>query len=341
MSYNASAMTKEALLDEASDWVSKLDRGLDENELVFLGEFLDQPEARELFLDLAKMSDQLNALATLAEDLPTQRKKSFTRVYQFALAAMLLISVSLVLLFDSSPTQNAAPSPKAIVYETLKGEQSVVKLEDGSDVVLNTGTELKVVFADSGRLAILVRGEAYFDVASDPYRPFSVVAGDHLIQAVGTSFSVYYPTRGPIEVIVEEGIVRVKSDASAASKAAENEQTSPTLIVGGSPLEAGQLGLFTGDTGTVLRIDSDSLDAQLSWRQGKLVFRGETLERALADVSRYTTTEFEFLDEDAKSIAVAGVFQSGDVDGLLRTLAANLGITYQRIDEDRILISRR
>ncbi|MEQ8693229.1 MAG: FecR domain-containing protein, partial [Pseudomonadales bacterium] len=174
-----------------------------------------------------------------------------------------------------------------------------------------------------------------------PARPFSVQSGAHLVQVVGTSFSVYRDTADKTEVIVEEGTVRVKESVDFAISRELDVVKPPTLMVGGDKLSAGDIGIFGNAAPLVDVIDHESLGARLAWREGKLVFRGDTLEAALAQISRYTTTRFEFLDEKAKQLTVAGVFQSGDVEGLLRTLKANFDIAYQRIDDDLILIGIR
>ena len=78
---------------------------------------------------------------------------------------------------------------------------------------------------------------------------------------------------------------------------------------------------------------------KLSWREGRVVFRGESLEAALAEIERYTTVQFVFLDEDLKSRSVTGRFRAGDVDGLLVALRTNFNITHERSDDGRVLLS--
>jgi transmembrane sensor len=72
---------------------------------------------------------------------------------------------------------------------------------------------------------------------------------------------------------------------------------------------------------TIAKADDNEITAQLSWRQGNLVFRGETLEDALVEINRYTSVQFEVIDESIKQERIAGLFKAGDVDGLLAALA--------------------
>ena len=88
------------------------------------------------------------------------------------------------------------------------------------------------------------------------------------------------------------------------------------------------------------QIDSEQIEASLSWQQGNLVFKGEPLEHAMAEVSRYTPYSFEFADEQLKQIQVAGLFQTGDVDGLLSALEQNFNVKHQRIGSSVIRLRK-
>ena len=78
---------------------------------------------------------------------------------------------------------------------------------------------------------------------------------------------------------------------------------------------------------------------ELSWRDGNLIFRGESLAVAAAEVGRYTPVEFVFVDEGLQKVRVAGFFKAGDVTGFLSNLEANFDITYERVDDQTILLS--
>src|SRR5207245_2615866 len=66
------------------------------------------------------------------------------------------------------------------------GERSVLALADGSKVTLNTASAVRADYTGRERRLTLVRGEAFFDVAKDPTRPFMVTAGSRQVIAVGT-----------------------------------------------------------------------------------------------------------------------------------------------------------
>jgi len=92
---------------------------------------------------------------------------------------------------------------------------------------------------------------------------------------------------------------------------------------------------------TIAKADDNEINAQLSWRQGNLVFRGETLEDALIEINRYTSVQFEVADEHIKQERIAGLFKAGDVDGLLAALEQNFNIHNQRIGNNKIRLSAK
>ncbi|MBL8267407.1 FecR family protein, partial [Steroidobacter sp.] len=79
---------------------------------------------------------------------------------------------------------------RAPSYATLIGEQRTVRLDDGSRISLNSLSRIVVDYSSRQRLVRLEEGEAYFEVASNPRRPFVVVAGNREVTAVGTTFTV-------------------------------------------------------------------------------------------------------------------------------------------------------
>ena len=89
----------------------------------------------------------------------------------------------------------------------------------------------------------------------------------------------------------------------------------------------------------VLKIDAVDIAASLSWRSGNLIFRGETLAEAVAEISRYTDIQFELADDaKLKDIHVAGMFKTGDVNGLLAVFKSNFNISHERLSRDKILL---
>ena len=329
-------MTKRSV-DEASDWLAKLDRGLSAVEEQDLKTWLSQqPENRRALLRLASLWDKMDSLSLLTELFPPARKQNHPRKFLYsaiaASVAMLVIAGWLVLRsadLVTTPADRAVASI-ASAYETAIGERSTVRLPDQSVLTLNTNSLVKVTYNNEQRRLVLERGEMSIEVAHDPRRPLSVVAGQKVVRAVGTAFNVQIIDDARVEVIVTEGTVMVVDDTVVTAK--QTIGTTPRTVTKGERV------LLGADQETISKVSDSALSAELSWRQGNLIFRGETLAVAIAEVSRYTPVKFDIADERLKEIRIGGLFKAGDVDGLLATLKENFNIDSERLDAERVLL---
>lgn len=185
------------------------------------------------------------------------------------------------------------------VYRTDVGERATVTLADGSRVLLNTGSEVRVGYTDGRRNLFLASGEAWFDVAKDPNRPFVVSAGAHKVTAVGTSFDVRLEPAG-LRVAVSEGRVAVDARTRRLSEVAAGERMD---VIGDTAVLRPNTGPLAGD-----------------WREGRIEFASVTLAEAAAEMNRYRRTPIVVSDPAAGRLKVSGVFYAGDGSGFLDAL---------------------
>ncbi|MBB3061065.1 FecR family protein [Microbulbifer rhizosphaerae] len=334
---------RERCLDEASEWLARLDRGLDESETRDFQRWLAASrENSDTFMQIAELWDKMDALSRLADLFPppAEKKPSFGR--WLAAAASVLLVLGAALWQAGMLTGSPPASTVNKVYETAIGEHSTVNLPDGSVLVLNTDSLVRVHYTLTSRLIELDRGEINVRVARDRERPLSVLAAGRVVQAVGTAFNVQLRRDRSVELIVTEGRVRVADGQNGGPGGARNEPqplpATATAVSGGERL------LMSGERPQpeqVERIEPAEMDARLSWRSGNLVFRGEPLEQAVAEISRYTSVKFRIEDEQLKGLRVAGLFRTGDIKGLLRTLNDNFDIANERIDEQTVILRAR
>ena len=334
---------KDARYDRASVWIARLDRGLSENEIRELRAWLsDDAENIAVLTSMARLWDDMDALSRLADlfPVPMHRRRVFL-LFNVGIAATLVIAVMLALWvrFGVGPPDEheyKLVEPAQDVYETSVGEQSTFTLSDGTLVVLNTNSLLRVVFTDEYRLLTLDRGEVNVRVARDASRPLSLIARDKIFQAIGTVFNVEINQDASIELVVTEGRVRVgvreRTDESQGATQPRVLEDSALTVAAGEELVLGENGE------EITPVSPEEIEVKLSWRSGDLIFRGEPLEEAVREVGRYTSVEFVVLDQDLKKVRVAGRFKAGDVDGLLVTLRENFNIAYERIDERTVVL---
>jgi len=339
---------------QAANWIAIIDRGLTDSEQIEFEAWLSiSPLHSEVLLKCASMWDLLEVLSPIAKLMPmdaelaianiSEGKDSFAEPAGYgerltwrnsiAIAAsfMLVLGISFYIslpLFDDQAieqnqelTQNNNAEQGLVAYKTAIGEISKASLPDGSKLQLNTNTELRVRFNDNQRTVELVRGEAFFEVAKDPNKPFVVMAGGDSVTAVGTAFSVDASLIGSTEVLVTEGKVRVKS--------VQNEQ--PVY------LESGQKALVQNNAYQVSH--NSDIDSQLAWREQELIFQGESLDKVVQEINRYTSLTLKLVDPEIASIPVGGFFKTGDLNQLLQIFEYNLGVSYTRIG-DEILLSK-
>ena len=380
--------SREDIEAQAADWLIRFDseRALEAEELLRFREWLQSnPAHPEELIRLNEFwSDQsLVALPIPLEQLcyeamghkvteskqgeevliPWYHWQGFTARSTLALASMLVI---MILSVPWLSTDFFSAAQHNALYATAIGQQQTITLADGSVMVLNTNSQVKVDYRPQYRNIHLLQGEAYFEVAKQAERPFRVYAGRGRVQAVGTAFSVYIQQNADVDVVVTEGTIAL---ALLAEKTQQHNSGSPQKPVTGSErsttesseyfvampvdelglLEAGhettilvaQNAQTTGDNklGQVKSLPRDELERRGAWRSGLLVFSGTTLEDVVKEISRYTTLSIDIVDPELKAIRIGGRFSVNSTGALFDALEANFGLQVKRQTYNRIEIS--
>lgn len=245
--------------------------------------------------------------------------QGFGRLQRISAAAVLLLVVGVVF--------SLWPLPEGH-YRTGKGEQLTQALADGSVVTLNTNSYLAVDFSDGERRIELRDGEAYFEVAHDPGRPFVVYAGEGQVRAVGTAFNVYAREES-VAVTVTEGIVEV-----SAEPVATGNQPAKRVTVNQSLVYRNKLGLVT-------ERDSAWVGKRLAWRQHKLYFDNTSLEAFVDQLNRYSPGRIMIMDPALRDLRVGGVFKAGDSASALAALEASFDVEPVRFTPYLTLLYKR
>lgn len=192
-------------------------------------------------------------------------------------------------------------------YRTALGSIETVSLADGSKAILASDSLIDVQVSRRERRVALTRGEAIFDVAKDPGRPFVVAGGEREVVAVGTRFSVRRDAR-ELRVVVTEGTVRLQSPAGKPG-------ARPTAL-----LPAGSVALVRADGVLVRSIPVAEAEQLLGWRDGLLVFRDATLADVAAEFNRYNARKMVVADAEAGALRIGGSFRWDNAEGFARLL---------------------
>lgn len=211
-----------------------------------------------------------------------------------------------------------APAPVVIArhFETRRGEMRDVKLADGSRLRLNGATRLDVELHGDRRDATLLAGEAYFDIAHDPARPFTVHAGGSRVQVLGTAFDIDM-VRSQVGLSVYRGAVRFAPVRQPAA---------------GVTVRAGWRSHFRdGTAAQPLAFDP----AQQDWREGWLDTNGMKLGDLVDTLNRQGGPVVSAPPPALADMPVAGRFRVDNPQQLLSAIGGAYGFTVKR-SVDRI-----
>lgn len=267
---------------------------------------------------------------------------------------LLVCMIAGVWFFRTAPrTDTIAPKQQAYRSEvsTRYGSKTKLVLPDGTQVWLNSGSKLTYdkTYGAASR-EVLLTGEAYFDVAKNPARPFVIHAPGFNIKVLGTAFNVRsFPgekksetslIRGSIEVtfsdrptekiilkpneklvIANEEIPGKKPVATAVHKK-DNIPQEPIVAVSHLTYEP-----------------TDSTIVETSWMINKLIFRSESFEELAVRMERWYGVQIRFASEDLKRKKFTGAFENETIQQALKALQYSWPFRYS-INKQEILLTR-
>lgn len=216
-------------------------------------------------------------------------------------------------------------------YATARGEIRTIPLTDGSVMMLNTATSAIVRYSNAQREIVLTEGEALFDVAKDPARPFRVVSGLTETVALGTHFSVRHLPSEPVAILVEEGLVDVTQKGSASLRSAKLSANMRAL----SFAPASGRGIVT------TALDPSVVESETAWRQGMLAFRGTTLADAVKQFDRYGDSNIAIADPAIGTIPITGLFSAYRPREFIETVTLSLNLRVDADPATNMLVVRR
>lgn len=182
---------------------------------------------------------------------------------------------------------------KEIGYNTINvpyGGTYTVELCDGTKVYLNSGTTLEFPSRFDGKVrSVILKGEAYFDVARNVSKPFVVEVDEMKVKVLGTSFNVksYVDEPGVYTTLVE-GSVAILRDGQPEKK-----------------IKPGEQAYYNKGVGT-LSIAEVDVNEFTSWKDGVFYFKDIALEEILRIVSRWYDLEVFYMNQGAKSVIYSG-----------------------------------
>jgi transmembrane sensor len=216
-------------------------------------------------------------------------------------------------------------------YHTNTGEVREIKLDDGSQLLLNTNTAVSVEYQTTLRQIILHHGQVRFTVANDSQRPFEVKSGELLVRALGTVFEVFNRQSGGTSVTVQEHAVAVR----LVTESQASGEGQPTTI----RVQEGQQLRYSGN-GVFHPLESVELAQTSAWQQHKISINDRPLGELIAELDRYRVGRIFLSDAKLKNLRVVGVFSLTDPDAVLKKVCQVLALEEIRLGPWWVLLRR-
>jgi transmembrane sensor len=271
------------------------------------------------------MDDRILAMRRAALAAPRRSRPAWIRPTA-AVASVVAVALVVGIAFRHNPWSVDNGDNE---YATQVGERSSITLTDGSTVVLNTDSRMKVAFNPQVRRVQLLAGQAWFEVAKNQSRPFVVEAGDRKVTAHGTAFDVRLQDHDRVQVTLIEG--RVSVDALKDGGAGPNIPADHEDLLPGD-----QLVVTATRPPTKRKAD---VTKATSWREGQIIFDDDTLAAAVAEVNRYSAKKIVLADPHLASLRMSGVFIAGHSDSFVETVSGNFPIKVTFDSDGQILLT--
>ena len=207
---------------------------------------------------------------------------------------------------------------------TPPGGQFTVILPDGSKVFLNAASSLTYPIAFSGNeRKVQLKGEAYFEVAHNPLKPFRVVSNGQTVEVLGTHFNIdAYSDESLIKTTLLEGSVRVSKGGRIAM------------------LKPGQQAQIANSASS-LQISVSNVDTEdaVAWKSGLFVFDGDNIQHIMRMISRWYNVDVDYSGPVPDDVFGGSVSRFSNVSEVLKTLQLTGKVNF-KIEGRKIIVSK-
>ncbi|WP_316842923.1 FecR family protein [Pedobacter gandavensis] len=203
--------------------------------------------------------------------------------------------------------------------QTPNGGQYQVRLPDGTIVWLNAASVLKypVSFANNKERMVELQGEAYFEVAKDPKKPFLVSSKGQQVEVLGTHFNISsYANEAAIKTTLLEGAVKVS----------EGKQM--------KILKPGQQAMVVNHDMT---IKAANLEEVMAWKNGYFNFQDEALENVMRQISRWYDVEVEYKGTLSQERFNGAISRFKNISQVLKMLSST-GVVHFKVEGRRVIV---
>ncbi len=240
-----------------------------------------------------------------------------------AAAVLVILTAALFTVTHETNTAEQVTEREPVLYQTEEEQHREITLSDGSVIRLNNNSEVIISedFFKETREVIL-EGEAYFEVAHNPEKPFIIHAGNSSVEVLGTSFNVKSVSgQENVQVAVVEGKV------SFSALEVGNPERSSVILT------KGQFGYLDVNENSIA-VDEMAIDNYLAWKSGRFIFEELTMDQVCTQLNRIYNTECSFRDSDIRSMELTSNFSNESLEKTLEVISMTLEIGYELRGEE-------
>lgn len=307
-----------------------------ETEKATVAEWLNQSvENRKLYADLrdiwlssgtsgnADEYDLEGAIRKFREQISSKEQPSGKQIHlmsilKYAAVAALVLAIPFSYYFG---TRNSALDNSTTTIACAFGDKTSIVLPDSSKVWLNSGSKISFCsdFKNKER-NVQLEGEAFFSVTKDKRHPFKVKTAGIQVEVLGTQFNLKaYPEEKTISTTLVEGSLLVSSNTQETRIAPDQK-----------------LVFDKANQKMVLQNLADTAP-ETEWKDGRFVFRNETLEELEPRLERWFDVEIVFADEQAKRRRFTGVLERESILEAISYFDSSKFISC-KVDGNKIII---
>lgn len=302
----------------------------DENELLQVNNWLNEKDEHKEYLvqieKIWKHSESINDfnlidikfdLNSVFNKIESKTRSVNSKKLYFRIAATIIILLGVGILFKDLIIQESY-----LIASTENNEQKEIVLPDGSIIKLNENSKIEYPdkFKRRNREVKLV-GEAFFEIAKNPEKPFKISVNNSIVEVLGTSFN--------INSTVQQIIV----DVLTGKVAFYNERNKKSKIV-----------LLNGDRGiqhnnTIEKSKIDNLNF-LAWNTGILKFKNSKIQNVVSELEEFYGIIFIIQDTSINNLIITTTIDNQTLDNVLEEFEIIFGIEYS-LTNDTVRLENR
>jgi transmembrane sensor len=260
----------------------------------------------------SEISGQLGIGKSRIPQVVIMTKKNF-RILIAAASIATLVAIGGLAAWFTKSRSNSQENSYTTTFFTNEGQKANILLPDSTHVYINSGSS--IVYSNGYNInerKIKLSGEAFFDVRSNPEKPFTVVFGKMSVSATGTRFNVLsYINEDRIETTLEEGKIQV----SIAGHGTIDVKTGQQVVY------------FKKTNKTIIK--DVSTETYTSWKENKLRFIDTPLDEMLRKIARRYNVTFEVSDNTLLELKYTATFIDESIEDVMQMLKTVSPITYK------------